>query len=119
MRMHSSTRILILGALGAPVIAGPPRAPLAPEPRTAPRIADSGDGPETPEIPGQLNCFATSCTPVPCYALPFEVADLADIVGFTQAFLDSDTIADIVEPFGVIDLRDLGSFIDQFLNGCP
>ena len=50
---------------------------------------------------------------------PFGVLDLADIGGFTSAFLSGGDAADLAAPFGVLDLADINAFISQFLAGCP
>ncbi len=51
-------------------------------------------------------------------APPFGVLDLADITGFTGAFLAQDPLADIAEPIGVFDLADINQFIATFLSNC-
>lgn len=50
---------------------------------------------------------------------PFGVIDLADINAFTAAFTSENEIADIAEPFGVFDLNDVSAFINDFNAGCP
>lgn len=52
-------------------------------------------------------------------AEPFGVLDLADLQTFIAAFLGQDPIADIAAPFGVYDLADLQLFVSTFLGGCP
>lgn len=52
-------------------------------------------------------------------APPFGVLDLADIGGFTSAFLTQGDAADLAEPFGVFDLADINAFINGFIAGCP
>lgn len=52
-------------------------------------------------------------------AEPYGVLDLGDIGAFVSAFTSQDPIADIAAPFGVFDLGDLGLFTSEFLAGCP
>jgi hypothetical protein len=52
-------------------------------------------------------------------AEPFGVLDLADIGTFVQAFVAQDPIADIAPPSGVFDLADLSAFVQAFTSGCP
>jgi hypothetical protein len=52
-------------------------------------------------------------------APPLGVLDLNDVGGFVNAFLNQEPIADFVEPFGVWDLADILDFIDAFQAGCP
>jgi len=46
-------------------------------------------------------------------------ANLDDVDAFIAAFQAGDGVADIAEPFGVIDLTDIDAFIAAFLGGCP
>lgn len=50
---------------------------------------------------------------------PFGVLDLTDIGTFIDAFLLSLPAADLAPPAGVYDLNDLQVFIAEFLAGCP
>jgi hypothetical protein len=50
---------------------------------------------------------------------PFGVLDLSDIGAFVTAFLAGDPAADIAPPAGVLDLADLTAFIGAFTAGCP
>lgn len=53
-------------------------------------------------------------------AEPFGVLDLADIGGFVTAFQGGCLpAADIAAPFGVCDLADIGAFVTAFQAGCP
>lgn len=52
------------------------------------------------------------------FAEPYFVLDLLDIQSFLQAFLNQDGLADLAEPFGVYDLADLQLFIGAFVAGC-
>ena len=52
-------------------------------------------------------------------APPLGVLDLADVGGFVDAFLAGAPVADLAEPFGVFDLGDIAAFIEGFLAGCP
>lgn len=49
---------------------------------------------------------------------PYGVLDLADITGFTNAFLSQDPLADLAEPIGVFDLADINAFVVNFLSNC-
>ena len=51
-------------------------------------------------------------------AEPFGVLDLADVTSFVDAFLNHDPLADIAEPIGLFDLADLNAFVVGFLNNC-
>jgi mono/diheme cytochrome c family protein len=50
---------------------------------------------------------------------PFGVLDLGDLQAFVAAFLTQDPLADIAAPFGVYDLADVQLFIATFQGGCP
>ncbi len=52
-------------------------------------------------------------------APPLGVLDLADVGGFVDAFLNQQPVADLAAPFGVFDLSDITAFIDGFIAGCP
>ncbi|USN99731.1 MAG: family 16 glycosylhydrolase [Phycisphaeraceae bacterium] len=52
-------------------------------------------------------------------AEPFGVLDLADINAFTSGFLAGDPAADLAAPYGVLDLADINAFVASFLSGCP
>lgn len=62
-------------------------------------------------------CTETTC--VADLAEPYGVLDLADIAAFVAAFMSGDSVADLAEPFGVLDLADLSAFVQAFLAGCP
>jgi hypothetical protein len=49
---------------------------------------------------------------------PFGVLDLIDINAFVQAFLNRQPAADLAAPIGVWDLADIGTFIDAFNTTC-
>lgn len=74
---------------------------------------------------GSATLVATGPAPEPagCNAAdlvePFGVLDLADIGAFVQAFTSQDPIADLAAPAGVFDLADLQAFIGAFVGGCP
>jgi hypothetical protein len=51
-------------------------------------------------------------------AQPYGVLDLADLGTFVQAFLMEDPPADF-NADGIFDLRDLMAFVNSFLAGCP
>jgi len=50
---------------------------------------------------------------------PFGIIDLTDLDAFIRAFLASEPAADFAFPFGVIDLTDIDTFMVVFLAGCP
>ena len=52
-------------------------------------------------------------------AEPFGILDLADINAFTTAFFAQDPLADLAPPFGVLDLADINAFTESFFAGCP
>ncbi|USN98053.1 MAG: PQQ-dependent sugar dehydrogenase [Phycisphaeraceae bacterium] len=52
-------------------------------------------------------------------AEPYGVLDLQDVQSFIAGFLAQDPVADIAPPFGVFDLADLQAFVSAFLGGCP
>ncbi len=52
-------------------------------------------------------------------AAPFDILDLADIGAFINAFLSMDPVADVATPLGVWDLADVGQFVESFQAGCP
>jgi len=70
-------------------------------------------------------CAIAAGVDVPCadcpvdLAEPFGVLDLADIVTFVTAFVAGEVRADLAEPFGVFDLADVAAFVALFEVGCP
>lgn len=52
-------------------------------------------------------------------AEPFGILDLADINAFVSGFVTNSPIADLAEPFGILDLADINAFISGFVGGCP
>lgn len=52
-------------------------------------------------------------------AEPFGILDLADIGAFVGAFTTQQPAADLAAPFGVYDLADLSAFVGAFVAGCP
>lgn len=67
--------------------------------------------------------YLRSAIPSPCgiadLVEPFGVLDLGDIGAFVNAFIAGEPIADLAPPAGVYDLADLGAFVGAFLAGCP
>jgi len=58
----------------------------------------------------------------PCVAdlaEPFGLLDLADVQAFIAGFVGQDPIADLAPPTGTWDLADLQAFINSFVAGCP
>lgn len=49
---------------------------------------------------------------------PFGLLDLADITTFSEAFVAGDLLADLAPPCGLLDLADINAFVDSFLVGC-
>jgi hypothetical protein len=58
------------------------------------------------------------CSPADLVA-PFGFLDLDDIVAFVTAFENEQPDADLAAPFGLYDLNDITTFGDLFLAGCP
>ncbi len=52
-------------------------------------------------------------------AEPYGVLDLADVQTFVSAFTTGDPAADLAEPEGIFDLQDLQAFVVLFGAGCP
>jgi hypothetical protein len=52
-------------------------------------------------------------------AEPFGVLDLQDISVFVTGFTTQDAVADLAAPFGVFDLQDISAFVTNFTAGCP
>ncbi len=52
-------------------------------------------------------------------AEPFGVLDLTDINTFIAGFTTQDPVADVAQPFGVWDLSDVNAFVGGFVAGCP
>jgi len=52
-------------------------------------------------------------------AEPFGVLDLGDVQTFIAGFTSQDPVADLAAPFGVWDLADVQAFIAAFTAGCP
>jgi hypothetical protein len=52
-------------------------------------------------------------------AEPYGVLDLSDIASFVSAFVAGEPAADIASPGGVFDLNDIAAFVDAFVGGCP
>jgi len=50
---------------------------------------------------------------------PFGFIDLSDVDAFIPLFQGADLSVDFVEPFGFVDLSDLDAFIAAFVAGCP
>lgn len=82
------------------------------------RVTLSGSaGPaESIDIPA-LAAGAAHCSDAD-FAQPYYVLDLADIQTYIGLFNAGSPGADIVEPLGVLDLSDLQAFIAAFVGGC-
>jgi hypothetical protein len=74
---------------------------------------------------GTATLVASGAAPEPAgcndadIAEPFAVLDLGDISTFINGFNNQDPIADFAPPAGVFDLQDLSAFVTAFLGGCP
>mgnify|MGYP001380435056 FL=1 len=44
---------------------------------------------------------------------------LVAIMAFVGAFTGGDPAADLAEPFGLLDLSDITTFVSSFVGGCP
>jgi hypothetical protein len=60
---------------------------------------------------------APACSPADLVS-PFGVLDLLDVQAFIAGFVGSDPVADLAEPFGVFDLADVQAFTTAFGAGC-
>ncbi len=87
------------------------------DPFTVPFVADLIETRLTASI-AVLASDARGCNPADI-AEPFGQLDLADIGAFVSAFLNGDPAADIAPPVGTLDLADLSAFITAFTGGCP
>ncbi len=75
----------------------------------------------TIEGSGAVSILATAepagCNPADI-AQPFGVLDLSDIGAFVNAFITQDSAADL-NTDGIYDLADLAAFVTAFQSGCP
>ena len=58
------------------------------------------------------------CSPADL-VMPFGIVDIDDDDAFIVAFTAGDAAADLVAPFGIVDIDDVDEFINLFLAGCP
>ena len=86
--------------------------------RTAKRF-DSRTNPIVAQQPSLSITYTEGNTCLADIAEPFGVLDLADVQAFIAAFTGSLPAADVAEPFGVWDLADLQAFVASFNAGCP
>lgn len=77
------------------------------------------------EFTGTLSVQVTAglrlASVVPCgadVAVPYGVVDLADIVGFVEAYLNQEPWADLREPLGSWDFLDVAAFPEVFHSRC-
>lgn len=68
-------------------------------------------------VVGGVQAIAGPCSPADLVE-PFGVLDLSDVAAFATGFAAGDPAADIV-PDGIFDLADINTFIEAFLAGCP
>ena len=86
--------------------------------RTAKRF-DSRTNPIVSQQPSLSITYTEGNACLADIAEPFGVLDLADVQAFIAAFTGSLPAADVAEPFGVWDLADLQAFVASFNAGCP
>jgi hypothetical protein len=86
--------------------------------RTAKRF-DSRTNPIEAQRPALTITYTADEPCLADIAEPFGVLDLADIQAFIAAFTTQQRPADVAEPFGVFDLADIQAFIASFNAGCP
>ena len=86
--------------------------------RTSKRF-DSRTNPIEAQRPALSITYTEGNTCLADIAEPFGVLDLADVQAFIAAFTGSLPAADVAEPFGVWDLADLQAFVASFNAGCP
>ncbi len=69
------------------------------------------------------SAYIFSLTTINCnladIAEPYGVLDLADVTTFIGSFILQNDAADIAEPFGLFDLADIVMFVTLFNAGCP
>lgn len=83
-------------------------------------ITDASGEPLAEYGPGEITLSWVWETDCPAdLAAPFGVLDLSDIGLFVNAFTASAPPADLASPRGVLDLSDIGAFVDSFTEGCP
>jgi hypothetical protein len=68
---------------------------------------------------GEITCTTPGgCNPADLVE-PFGILDLADINAFINAFVNQQPLADLAPPVGVFDLQDIAVFTASFVAGCP
>ena len=67
----------------------------------------------------QLTSTVTNNCNAADLAEPFGILDLSDIGAFVTGFTGGDPIADLAAPAGVFDLNDISAFVSAFSAGCP
>jgi T5SS/PEP-CTERM-associated repeat protein len=84
-----------------------------------PQESGTSRGPVIPaDIETSLNLADPSCN-IADLVKPFGTLDLADITAFVTAFSTGDPAGDLAEPFGLFDLADITAFVSAFSTGCP
>jgi len=77
------------------------------------------------DVAGTVTFVATGDAPAPAgcnladLAEPFDVLDFTDVVAFLTAFGSMDPAADLALPAGVFDFSDVVAFLGAFGAGCP
>lgn len=80
----------------------------------------NGDVTTLQDVPANQSLTISAGGP-PCVAdiaEPFGLLDLADVQAFVAGFVTQDPIADLVPPSGIWDLADLQAFVNGFVAGC-
>jgi lectin-like protein len=83
------------------------------------RASTWNDRPDENSFPvvGYVVEFEPDC--VADFVEPFGVLDIFDIFTFLGAFSAHGVAADLAEPYGVWDFFDVMTFLEQFAAGCP
>ena len=82
-------------------------------------ISEAGGG-ASPVSILQWDAGAHFAPPCPAdLAEPFGILDLSDVSTFVAGFVAQDPIADLADPTGVFDLSDVTEFVTAFQAGCP
>ncbi len=81
---------------------------------------EMGTGGASPVSILQWDAGAHFAPPCPAdLAEPFGILDLSDVSTFVAGFVAQDPIADLADPTGVFDLSDVTEFVTAFQAGCP
>jgi len=83
-----------------------------------PATADTGNG-FAPIVDAGAYEYQASAPCTADLAEPFGILDLSDITTFVAGFTAQDQISDLAPPTGTFDLADITAFVSSFLAGCP